>query len=275
MFKRAIAAAVFLTACPGSAADTVTWLTTGLPPQYIGEGPFAGQGIKDRQFQLIQSEIPEFDHREVKASIGRLWYQMQHEDGVCGIGVLRTAEREQVAKFTERPLSVPGFRVIVKTSHLDSFRAFLQDKDEIDLDLLKQNHRLTGGYIADRAYPQQMLNFTADPILRNRLERSVDADRLYQLLQSNRVDFVFGLGYEATYFGSLHDKSEPLTALPVKGMELVVKGYTACSNGPLGRAVIARLDALQKDDSFWRRWVAPLQRWLDATEFAAALAGQE
>jgi len=189
--------------------------------------------------------------------------------------VLRTPEREKIARFTERPVLVPGFRLIAKTSRLASFRPFMNGNGEIDLEAVRENRHLSGGYIAERAYPQPIVDFTALPALHSRLERSVDAERLYQLLRSNRVDFVFGLGYEAKYFGSAHEDDEPLTALPIQGVERTVKGYTACSPGPLGRAVIARLDALQKEDGFWRRWVAPLQRWLDSSDFAATQEAQK
>jgi uncharacterized protein (TIGR02285 family) len=270
--RRTIAALALLAACPAAAADIVTWLTTDLPPQYVGDGPFAGDGIKDLQLKLIREELPAFQHREVKASIGRLWYQMQHEDGVCGLGVLRSAEREKIAVFTGRPLLVPGFRLIVKSGHLDQFRPFMEG-DAVDLEALKDNRRLAGGYVADRVYPQPMRDFLADPGHRNKMERAIGNERLYQLLNSGRLDFVFGLGYEAGYFNAVLNASEPLTALSVKGIEPRIKGYTACSDRPLGQAVVARLDALQKDETFWRRWVAPLERWLDPDDYAAALEG--
>ena len=272
--RRVIAAFAILAACPVFAADTVTWLTSDLPPQYISEGKFAGLGIKDQQLRLIRGELTEYDHREIQASIGRLWYEMQHEDGVCGIGVLRSPEREKIAVFTERPVPVPGFRLIVKTGHLDAFQPFMTPNGEIDLGALKQSRRMTGGYVADRVYPLPLAEFIADPGRPGQLERSVGSERLYQLLRSNRVDFVIGLGYEARYFDSLEEDDAPLTALPVKGVDRLIKGYTACSDRPLGRTVIARLDALQREDSFWRQWVAPLQHWLDAADYAAALRGQ-
>lgn len=43
---------------------------------------------------------------------------------------------------------------------------------------------------------------------------------------------------------------------------------------PLGRAMIARLDALQGDTALWQQWMEPLRRWLDPADFAAALAVQ-
>ncbi len=272
--RRIIAALALLCAHPLAAAETVTWLTTDLPPQYIGEGKFAGLGIKDQQLRLIHKELSDYEHRDIQASIGRLWYEMQRTDGVCGLGVLRSPERDKIAVFTERPVPVPGFRLIIKTDHLDAFRPFMSGEDEIDLTALKQNHRLSGGYVVDRVYPPQMMEFITDPEHQSRLERSIGSERLYQLLRSNRVDFVLGLGYEARYYDTLQEDDAPLTALIVKGTDRLIRGYTACSDRPLGRAVIARLDALQREDSFWRQWIAPLQRWLDPADFAA-LRGQE
>jgi len=99
-----IAALTAAVAAPVFAADSITWLTSDLPPHYIAEGELAGQGIKDRQLQLIAAQIPEFQHRTVRASISRLWYQIRHEDGMCGIGALRNPEREKIAVFSRRPV---------------------------------------------------------------------------------------------------------------------------------------------------------------------------
>jgi len=267
-----VAALIAASIGPLAAAQTITWLTSDLPPQYIAEGELAGLGIKDQQLRLIAEQVPEFQHRTMRASISRLWYQIQHEDGMCGIGVLRNAERDKIAVFSRRPVVVPGFRLIVRSDDRERFSPFLTAQGEIDLDALLQSHKLTGGYVADRVYPPAVTGYIGSADRRGPLEKSVDNDRLYQLLRSTRVDFVFGLAYEATYFS--WRQGVPLTSLPIEDTPRSVAGYTACSDQPLGRAMIARLDALQADTALWQRWIEPLRRWLDPGDFATALAAQ-
>jgi uncharacterized protein (TIGR02285 family) len=266
---------VILTAAlagPLAAAQTITWLTSDLPPQYIAEGELAGLGIKDQQLRLISGQVPEYQHRTMRASISRLWYQIQHEDGMCGIGVLRSPEREKIAVFSHRPVLVPGFRLIIRADDVTRFSPFLSEQREVDLEALLNSRKLVGGYVADRHYPPAVTAYIASDERRAPLEKSVDNDRLFQLLRGNRVDFVFGLAYEAAYFG--WRLGQPLAHLPIKDTPRNVAGYTACSDQPLGRAMIARLDSLQADETLWRQWMEPLRRWLDPSDFAAALAAQ-
>ena len=271
---RGIVAALTILMAGPVAADMVTWLTSDLPPQYIAEGELSGLGIKDQQLRLITAQFPEIQHRTMRASISRLWYQIQHEDGMCGIGVLRNPEREKVAAFTRRPVLVPGFRLIIRGDDQLLFTPFLTEQGEVDLAALQQNRKLAGGYVADRIYPPVMAAYIDSTERRARVERSVDNERLFQLLRTKRVDFVFGLGYESAYYSWKFGTATPLAELPVKDTPRTVSGYTACSNQPIGRAMIARLDELQSDDNLWRQWLEPLRRWLEPADFAVTLAAQ-
>ncbi len=273
--RRIIAALTALTgisAGPFAAAQTITWLTTDLPPQYISEGELAGQGIKDQQLRLIAQQVPEFQHHTMRASISRLWYQMQHEDGFCGIGVLRRPEREKIAVFSRRSVLVPGFRLVVRPDDAAPFEPFLSEAREVDLGALTQSPKLKGSYVADRVYPPAVATYIDSDQRRLPIEKSVDGERLFQLLRTKRVDFVFGLAYEATYYAWKIGMREPLPPLPIKDTPRTVAGYTACSNGPVGRAMIARLDALQRDPAFWQQWLEPLKRWVAPADFNVALA---
>ncbi len=269
-----VATITALLAGPVLAADTVTWLTSDLPPQYIAEGELSGMGIKDQQLRLIAAQFPDLQHHTMRASISRLWYQIQHEDGMCGIGVLRNTEREKFAAFTRRPILVPGFRLIIREDDRPAFVPFEDEHGEVDLAALRQSRKLAAGYVADRVYPPAMAAYIDSPERRSPIEKSVDNERLFQLLRSKRVDFVFGLGYESAYYSWKFGGTMHLADLPVKDTPRTVNGYTACSNQPAGRAMIARLDALQSDETLWRQWLEPLRRWLEPPDFAAALAAQ-
>lgn len=267
-----------LTAClagPAAAIDTVTWLTSDLPPQYIVEGELSGMGIKDQQLRLIETRLPDVQSRTMRASISRLWYQIQHEDGMCGLGVLRNPEREKIAAFTRRAVVVPGFRMIIREEDRPLFTPFLDEQGEVDLAVLEQSRKLGGGYVADRVYPAVIAGYIDGAARRAPLQRSVDNARLYQLLRSKRVDFVFGLAYESAYYSWKFGDAMTLAGLPVKDSPRTASGYTACSNQPQGRAMIARLDELQNDEEFWRLWLKPLKRWLDPDDFTAAMAARQ
>ena len=268
-----LAASLALCVASAHAADTITWLTNDLPPQYIVEGELAGQGIKDQQLRLIEAQTPEFQHRRVLASISRLWHEIPHTDGICGLGAQRTPEREKVAAFSRRPVLVPGFRVITKTDTAPLFKPFLTAQGEVDMTALLQARKLNGAYAADRIYPVPVSDYIASSDRRAAIDKTLDNERLFQLLRSNRVDFVFGLAYEAAYYSWEMGAEESVVSLPIKDAPRLVSGYAACSDRPIGRAMIAKIDALQADEKTWRALLNPLKRWLDPADFNVALAG--
>jgi len=63
-------------------------------------------------------------------------------------------------------------------------------------------------------------------------------------------------------------------SLPVKGGVSSIRGYIACSKGPLGRAVIEKIDEALADESRWTAFIEPLRRWFEPADFAAALAAR-
>jgi len=256
----------------GSPAEAISWMQADLPPQSIIDGELAGQGWSDQQMRALFPLLPGFDHRIVQGSLGRIWYDMAHRDGVCFNGAARNAERESFAVFSHRPILVPSYRVIIRAEETGRFTGFLDSRGAIDLDRLAEQTGLAGGYTAGREHFPAINRFLQNPKRHTRLEKAVSTSQLFNLLHGGRLDFIISSPVEAPYYKARFHLEGAFASLPIRDDAASIKGYVACSKGPLGRAVIARIDALLDDNARWAAYLEPLGRWMEPKDFADALA---
>jgi len=272
--KTLIAALMSLTSLlPAAARDTVTWMTEDLPPEFIYRGPSEGQGTGDLSIRFIAERLPGYEHRVIRADTARIFYQMARQDGVCYWGAWRTPERQVFARFSNRPLPGPSFRLIVSEDRMASLKPYLTEQGEIDLAALGAGG-LTGGYVTGQPYPGVVGDFVAAPGPAVRLEPVTQVSRLYGLVGAGRVDFVIGNGIETRYYLSHNPSARKFHALPIKGAPPATVGYVACSKGAIGGAVIDAVDRLLSDDATWAAYLAPMRRWGDESDYRAALAAR-
>jgi len=255
-------------------AETVTWIIHDAPPQYIFDGPLAGQGYKDQQLRFLIAQLPQFQHRVIKGSISRAWHELALNDGICTLGMLPNKEREDAAALAERPVLVPGFRLAIAAGRADRLAPFIDRQGEVDLDQLAGSHRLSGAYLAARVHARAIEDFIALPGRAVPLQQIVSPRQLYALVQTGRVDFTFGGPHEIRYAQRTLDGDATFEALPIRGVPRLVKTYLSCSKKPLGEAVIAAADQALRDPARWAGFLAPLEAWMDGPDFAQALAAQ-
>jgi hypothetical protein len=229
--------------------EKVSWMRADLPPQWILDGELADQGWGDVQMRGLFPQLPGYDHQVIQGSLSRIWYEIEHRDGVCFTGAARNAERETFAVFSHRAIVVPAYGVTVRAHDVARFARALDEDRVIDLDKLGEDDKLTGGYTASREH------FPA-----------------INLLHAGRLDFIFAEPVEAPYYKARFHLSSEFITLPIKGNAPSIKGYVVCSNGPIGRALITQLDLLLDQDDAWARFLRPLRRWMTAKDFAKALA---
>lgn len=257
-----------------AAAEPVSWMQADLPPQFILEGELSGQGWADRQMQALFPLVPGFEHHLVQGSLSRVWYEMAHRDGICFNGAARNEDRESFAAFTHRPILVPPYSLVIRSSEIKRFRRFLDVEGMVDLDQLAGEEAMTGGYTAARDHYPAINRFLQSPARRTAMEKAISTSQLFNLLHAGRLDFIFVEPVEAPYYRARFHVAEEFSILPIKGSPPSVRGYVACSNGPIGRAVVARIDELLRDETQWQAYMEPLRRWMDPRDFAFALAAK-
>ena len=254
------------------AGEKLIWMRADLPPQWILDGALAGQGWADMQMRALFPLLPGFRHEVVTGSLSRVWYEMEHHDGICFDAASRNAERERFALFTRRPLVVPSYGVTVRADESKRFEAFLDEEGRIDLDRLSSRWELTGGYTASREHYPAINRFLQNGQRGPRMDKAVSPSQLFNLLHAKRLDFIFSEPVEVPYYRARFHLGDEFVSFPIAGNAPSIKGYVACSNGLIGRAAIDRLNALLDEDDGWAAYMEPLRRWLTPKDFAKALA---
>jgi len=257
-----------------SPTNTISWMQADLPPQFILEGELAGQGWADRQMNDLFPLLPGFDHRLVQGSLSRIWYEMAHRDGVCFDGAARSVQRDAFALYSRRPIIAPTYRIIIRATDLARFRASFTAGGAIDLDRLAGQDGLTGGYTASRAHFPAIDRFIENEKRRVRLETAISPSQLFNLLHGKRLDFIIASPVETPYYKARFHLNDEFASLRVKDGPPSIRGYIACSKGPVGRALIKKIDGLLADESRWSAYMEPLRRWFEPADFAAALAAR-
>ena len=250
----------------------VTWMRADLPPQWVLDGDLAGQGWGDVQMRNLFPLLPNYEHQVVEGSLSRIWYEIEHRDGVCFNGASRNPEREAFAVFTHRAIVVPSFGVTVQAHDSQRFERLLDSDGAIDLDQLAKEDTLTGGYTAAREHFPAINRFLQSGLRGPRMDKTMSASQLFNLLHVGRLDFIFSEPVEGPYYKARFHLNDEFVTFPIKGNAVPLKGYVVCSKGPIGRAVIARLNILLDQDEPWAAYLEPLRRWMTPKDFARALA---
>ncbi len=87
------------------------------------------------------------------------------------------------------------------------------------------------------------------------------------MLDKSRVDYAFGYVNELTYYRRVHPDSAEMVAIPVAGQPRILYTHVACSDGPIGRRVIARIDELLSQMSLPPPYFEATGRWYDPDDF--------
>ncbi len=244
------------------------------PYTFIEDGPKAGQGAGDRQLQYMFQHMPQYRGPVLHASLARIWSEIGSRDGVCTPIAFRGPEREKVAVFSARPVKLTGYRLIVHSRDRARFKPYLTEAGEIDLPRLLQSAEFHGGYVTARLLPPAVAAALAD---KERIKAQISAMQTpLQVLQSfvaGRIDFSLSPPIEADFY---HDTlpDEPRTFFPIKDVAREINVYSACSNAPLGRAVMRAIDRIQRSDASWADFMAPFHDYFDPADFAESLTSK-
>jgi uncharacterized protein (TIGR02285 family) len=242
------------------AGERIDWLIYDTPPQIIKDG----EGFGQAQFRVLTAHLPEFTHRLQPVALQRLWHDMSSRDGICTLDVVRTPERAAVYAYSARSMLLPGFRLLVRYDHLQEVRAAVNGKGEVDLERLRNQSQLRGGFVSGRRHPQFVDRFIEES---GNLTGYAEAVQLFSMLQAGRIDYAVVLAAEVPYYSL----NQTAAMLAIAGEPLNLRSYVACSGSVIGPKVIGRIDRVLSDDAVWKQFVAPLKRWLSPEDFAMAL----
>lgn len=231
MAMAAIGAPAFATAHPH---DTILW-SFGPVPALFTE---AGDGYGDKTHAWFVRRLPGFEHSVARdLPLDRVLDLMRRQDGVCHPTLFRTEERLTFAVFSAPVVMTPSVLLIAPAE--SAARAMApDDRGHLRIaDILAASTRavVTEG----RAYGLGIDRLIEQLDARGRVQRVEDQEAAYAHLARGWADFSFGYAdaIDAPYRGALKP-------FPIATVETGKLARIACSNGPMGRAAIAAVDAV-------------------------------
>lgn len=258
---------------PASARDAVTWyLDPTFPPAHIGTGRYAGTGILDSELNWLIARLPQFDHVVVESNAARYWNEVGHGDGRCSPAALKTPKREKMALFSAPAVMVWGVMLMVRNDRLPELREMHGPSGDFDFAKVIRQETLQGVANVGRSY-----GVTIDPLLTSpegRRAVHVVSNTLQglRMVTSGRADYAIGYSTELGYFRKIDGSSEPITILPIEGVNRYSYGFVACSDQPVGRAAIAAINEVLAHEGAPPPYMREAQQWLNDKEFGEIMA---
>jgi uncharacterized protein (TIGR02285 family) len=248
----------------------ISWFIPQTQPCHIETTESSVKGYCDGMVSFLTKNLPDYRHQIAVRPIPRLWHEIAHRDGVCTVVAGKSPERLEQGVFSERPFWSITNRVIIAASRSALFQPYVENRI-IDLDALGQNAQLRGLVLAGKNYGPVINAFLASPQRAAQIIPLNSTEFPIKMIMEQRADFVFGYSIDLAYQVTKQKLSGEFVTYAIKGDVTHYDAFVACSNGPLGRRVIASVNQLLGDPANWEAYLRPLQPWYQQDEFESAL----
>lgn len=199
---------------------------------------------------LAQSETKLIiDYQQM--SMSRSWTELVRLDNACVMNKVITADRLELAQYSQYPLSVfPPVRLITLTSKVSLFSS------PFSFQQLEANPKLRLGVVKSRSYGGELneaiKKYSTQIFTRGGVDSS---DKLVDMLLVGRVDGI--LEYTLSVEDYLQDegRGDKVIALPIENISDLMLGYIACSKTAEGLAIINAINSSYAVSGFSEKFI--------------------
>lgn len=238
-----VAAAALLCTGPLAAqpvVDHITWLAGDT---VASRGP-RGARPSDRLIDWVSARLPGITHERVIANAKRSWMLIERGDQVCHAAAVRSAQREELAYFSNTWL-MPPLQLITRRDRAAALP--VDAAGRVDLIALLADSRLQGVVVQGRSYGPTLDAQLQQPAAQVALRRVTAGDfgsNLLPMLLQGRADYALEFPNVLAAQAQGQPEVAELAMLPIRGaMEPVISGV-ACPRTLWGQAAIRRIDAV-------------------------------
>jgi uncharacterized protein (TIGR02285 family) len=267
--------AVLLAATPAISKDRITWGISDFPPSFIVSGPWAGKGTADETLHFLTERLEDYEHSVEVLSVPRMWNLIARGDGFCAPAAFKTEERSKLAVFSRATLINFTPTLLVRKAGIDKFARYRDAAGGVDLNRVITDGVLTGAYQTGRSYGSHLDRVIATAADNHRLTALQDTRQALEMVIKSHADFTFGFPHEITYLAVERNIDPGLVQLPVAGQPRYTFGHVACSNGPVGRKVVARVNEILGHQTWQLPYIRAGGRWYDPDDMAELLSVTE
>jgi len=239
--------------------ETVEWVVADRPTSYILDGPDKGKGAVDGLYALLFRYLPEYEHKTINMTFGRVLQTMKSGQNLCAVG-FRDQEREKVAYFSIPAIISLPFAVVAKKGRIEQFYG---DIDSVSIEKLLADKRLRGGVMQKRSYGD------IDGIIKKYEESRVlhtltpNSD-IVQMLLSDRLDYVIEIVSFAKYRAKHSGKEKEITSFPIREYrQQVLVAHVFCTKNEWGRQMIQKINQIIRRERTSPSYIEFMERWYD------------
>ncbi len=247
------------------AKDSISWMEADAPPFFIHNGELKGQGYEDLITNIIQEQLPRYEHDMIVANIARHYYNFKHGEKVCTVGFFKNPEREEFAYYSIPSIFTLPIVLIIKKDDLEK----LGGKKIVNLNDVLKDENILFGLAKDRSYGEAV----DQVIARHRSQKNIFvhaqqglAQSLFKMLLFDRVDVLLGHPEEAMYMAEQLGARDKIMTLTISENQKSFDGwlsYVACSKNEWGKEVIENINRVLLEQRPTDRYRAAYERWLD------------
>ena len=261
------AIAAILAALPAraaKAADHIDWMIANFPPAHVVAGEAAGSGTIDQEVRYLKGQMADFIHDTRETSNIRAWALLKDHDGICIPSAIDLPERRRYALFT-RHIAMASLapQLLVRRDQSARVAGFRNAAGEVDLHALAADPSLRAARTNDRPLGAVIEQFAGAA----RVANLPTSGQAVAMLDKGHVDYVFGYANEITYYRFIHPDSAEMTAIPIAGQPRILYTRVACSDGPIGRRAIARVDEILGQAGTPPPYFEATGRWYEPEDF--------
>ncbi len=248
-----------------AAQEELKWYHPNFPPANFVDGLMEGLGYHDQTEKFIAQALPQFQHSYTTAGYQRIIHSLKFDKG-CIIGLHKSEQRRDKLTFSVPYLLTFPNGLVFKESDRKKFTPYVDDEGSISIKQLLDDESLIAGMASGRKY-QGAIDIELD---KHRHKDNIVARSnndvfagLLQMLDKNRIDYLFGFPEELEYHTSLGVLDHKMSFLPISEMPKFLTSYVACSKNAWGQKVIDEIDGLLLKNRADAKFLRFYEFWLD------------
>ncbi len=244
----------------------LNWGRTDFPPFTILRGENAEDGVVDHMINFYIKHLPQYQHKKISASLGRVLNEMQQGRPVCHGSLLKTKKREAFVEYSLPNMVQFANGILLAPSSIEKFRPYMLDDYTVNLEKLVREGRVKIRYHMKRSYSpliDRIIDEYADktPYLMSKTGKKETVKEV-SLLYRGTIDGLIGRPEEGQFAVKELKLSKDIRFLTIAGDKPYLFAQVGCAKGAWNDRFLKDLNKLiikyRRSDifaDFYGRWL--------------------
>lgn len=251
------------------AKEQMNWSVINWPPLMILQGENTGEGRYDLFLDLLQQQMPQYQHSKIEMNWNRVWTDIKAGKKVCNIMSLKNNKRTQFALFSNPSSVTLSNRIILKASTYE----LLGKPASLSISELANHSKLSGAIESSRSYTQALDKLIDERSEHSKLKHYVtNSVQLMKMLTVGRFDYLIEYPFIASYLLKGMDKpNTKIISVPIQEIAPYSVSYLACPKTPWGEERIRVYNEVLDKLAVTDEYLQVMQTWYATDEERSAV----